>query len=98
MLETCDDTLVGVRDRAVLLVGFTSSGRRRDELAKLRIEDLSKVGGGYLLYLRKSKTDQGGKGFEVPIQGQAATALSAWLVQCGIRSGAPFRGIFLKLI
>ena len=43
--------------------------------------------------IRKSKTDQSGKGFEVPIQGQAATALSAWLVQSGIRSGTLFRGI-----
>ena len=53
ILATCDDSLVGVRDRAVLLVGFTSGGRRRDELAKLRIEDLSKVDGGYLLYNKK---------------------------------------------
>lgn len=93
MLETCDDSLTGVRDRALLLVGFTSGGRRRDEIAHLLVEDLSKVEGGYLLRLRKSKTDQGGKGFEVPILGQAATALKAWLVQSGLRSGTLFRGI-----
>lgn len=93
MLATCDDSLTGVRDRALLLLGFTSGGRRRDEIAHLRVEDLSKVDGGYLLKLRKSKTDQGGKGFDVPILGQAATALKAWLVQSGLRSGALFRGI-----
>ena len=93
MLETCDDSLTGVRDRALLLLGFTSGGRRRDEIAHLRVEDLSKVDGGYLLKLRKSKTDQSGKGFEVPILGQTATSLKAWLVQSGLRSGALFRGI-----
>lgn len=93
MLDTCNDSLIGVRDRALLLVGFTSGGRRRDELAHLRVEDLSKINGGYLLYIRRSKTDQGGKGLEVPIQGLAATALKAWLVQSGLRTGALFRGI-----
>lgn len=93
MLATCDDSLIGVRDRALLLVGFTSGGRRRDEIANLNIEDLRKVKDGYLLYIRRSKTDQGGIGLEVPIQGQAATALKAWLVQSGLRSGALFRGI-----
>ena len=93
LLETCDDSLTGVRDRALLLLGFTSGGRRRDEIAHLCVEDLSKVDGGYLLKLRKSKTDQGGNGFEVPILGQSATALKAWLVQSGLRSGALLRGI-----
>ena len=93
MLKTCDDSLIGVRDRAVLLLGFSSGGRRREEIANLRVEDLVKVDGGYLLYIRRSKTDQGGKGFEVPILGQAATSLKAWLVQSGLRSGTLFRGI-----
>ncbi len=93
MLDSCDDSLIGVRDRALLLVGFTSGGRRRDELANLNIEDLRKVKDGYLLYIRRSKTDQGGKGLEVPIIGQAAIVLKAWLVQSGLRSGALFRGI-----
>jgi integrase len=93
MLATCDDSLVGVRDRALLLVGFTSGGRRRDELAKMQIEDLKKVKDGYLLYIRKSKTDQGGKGLEVPILGPAAVALKAWLVKSGLRKGDLFRGI-----
>jgi len=93
LLQSCDDSLVGVRDRAIILVGFSSGGRRRDEIARMRIEDLVKVDGGYLLRVRRSKTDQGGKGIVVPILGQAATALTAWLVKSGIRSGALFRGI-----
>ena len=93
MLETCDDSLTGVRDRALLLVAFTSGGRRRDEIAHLYIEDLRKVDEGYILHVRRSKTDQTGKGFDVPIVGAAAHALNAWLVQSGLRSGILFRGI-----
>lgn len=93
MISTCDDSLEGVRDRALLLVAFTSGGRRRDELVNIKVNDLTKVDGGYVLRIRKSKTDQGGKGFEVPVLGDAATALKAWLLMSGIRSGALFRGI-----
>ncbi|MBW1864104.1 MAG: site-specific integrase [Deltaproteobacteria bacterium] len=93
MLETCNDTLKGVRDRAILLVDFTSGGRRRSEIAHLQVEDLSKIDGGYILHIRKSKTDQGGKGFDVPVLGSAAAALKEWLVKSGIRDGHIFRGI-----
>lgn len=93
LVETCDDSLVGVQDRANLLVGFASGGRRRAELANLYVEDLRRVEGGYLIRLRNSKTDQGGKGQEVPILGEAAQALTVWLIKSGIRSGKLFRGI-----
>lgn len=93
LVDTCDDGLHGVQDRAILLVGFASGGRRRDELANLYTEDLRKVDGGYLIRLRSSKTDQHGKGQEVPILGEAAQALSAWLIKSGIRAGKLFRGI-----
>ena len=74
-------------------MGFSSGGRRRSELVHIEVEDLSKIEGGYLLSIRKSKTDQGGKGLKVPILGAAATALTAWLVKSGIRSGRLFRGV-----
>ena len=93
ILETCNDSLKGVRDRAILLVGFSSGGRRRSEIVRLRVEDLTKIDGGYIIRIRKSKTDQGGRGFEVPILGSTATALTAWLVKSGIREGYIFRGI-----
>lgn len=82
-----------MQDRAILLVGFASGGRRRAELANLYAEDLRKVEGGYLIRLRHSKTDQLGKGQEVPILGAAAQAVTAWLVKSGIRTGKLFRGI-----
>lgn len=93
MTATCGNDLIGVRDKALLLVGFGSGGRRRSELATLLIEDLRKVHGGYILRLRTSKTDQNGHGKEVPILGEAAKSLSSWLVKSGLRSGKLFRGI-----
>ncbi len=51
-----------VRDRAIILLGF-HSGWRRSELASLRMADVKlEDGKGLLLRLRKSKTDQLGKG------------------------------------
>lgn len=93
MLSTCDNTLIGVRDRALLLVAFCSGGRRRSEIANLTTNDITKTKDGYSITLAKSKTDQEAEGFTVPISGDAALALKQWLVKSGIREGNVFRGI-----
>ena len=93
MLSTCDKTLQGVRDRALLLVAFCSGGRRRSEIANLTTNDITKTNDGYLITLAKSKTDQEADGFTVPISGDAALALKQWLVKSGVREGNIFRGI-----
>ena len=81
MLEICDDSLYGIRDRAILCVGFASGGRRRSEIANMQIEDLQKINDGYLIHLRQTKTDQAGKGKSIPVQGIAAQALNQWIVE-----------------
>ena len=93
MLVTCDNTLIGVRDRALLLVAFCSGGRRRSEIANLTTYDITKTEDGYLITLAKSKTDQDADGFSVPLMGDAALALKQWLLKSGIREGNLFRGI-----
>ena len=41
LLATCaSDRLVDARDAALLLVAFASGGRRRSEMARLRVEQL----------------------------------------------------------
>jgi len=92
MLKTCEKDLRGLRDRALLLVGFASGGRRRSELVAFNYEDISKSpnGEGFILKIRKSKTDQAGVGFDVPVYGQAATALKAWLKASKIQNGKLF--------
>jgi len=93
LLAACDNSLHGIRDRAILLVGMKSGGRRRQELAQLRVDDLTPIEDGYDLTIRQSKTDQTCEGHTVPLTGDTAQALRAWLMQSGIRTGYLFRGI-----
>ena len=98
MLATCDDSLEGVRDRALLLFAWASGGRRRSEVAAATVEQLTKVDTrGYLFRLMRSKTNQDGNQAthpEKPIRGQAADALTAWLQAAGISEGAIFRRLW----
>jgi len=93
LLVSCDQDLHGIRDRALLLVGFASGGRRRNELSKLRVEHLKIIEGGYQVLLPSSKTDQQGHGHTVALLGEPALALRTWLVRAGVRQGYVFRGI-----
>jgi integrase len=98
MLDTCTDGLVGIRDRALLLFGFASGGRRRSEIASAVLENLVKVDDQTYLYrLTHSKTDQAGTEHNTdadkPITGVAAEALTAWLQASGITMGPIFRRI-----
>ena len=57
LLATCDDSLEGLRDAALLLFGFASGGRRRSEIAAADLRDLSRIGEkGYIYRLEYSKT------------------------------------------
>ncbi|MBU8974514.1 site-specific integrase [Lysobacter sp. MMG2] len=99
MLATCDDSLEGLRDRALLCFGFASGGRRRSEIAAADLRDLRKVGeDGYIYRLEYSKTQQGGVTVDStpdkPILGRSAEALAAWLDAAGIHEGAIFRRVW----
>lgn len=96
MLATCDDSLEGKRDRALLLFGWASGGRRRSEVAGARVEQLTKVDDrGYLLRLGVTKTNQDGDAKpEKPIRGMAAEALREWLSAAAITEGAIFRRLW----
>jgi len=93
VLATCDKSLVGLRDRALLLLAFSSGGRRRSEVIAFEVRDLTPVKENYVLLMRKSKTDQAGKGVELPLIGVAAKAVRDWLKAARIREGRIFRGI-----
>ena len=98
MLATCTDGLMGIRDRALLLFGFASGGRRRSEIAAAVMENLVKIDDQTYLYrLTHSKTDQAGTEHNTdadkPIVGVAAEALTGWLQASGVTTGAIFRRI-----
>jgi site-specific recombinase XerD len=89
-------TLAGKRDRALLLIGFAGA-LRRSELVALDLDDVVRVGEGALLRIRKSKTDQEGRGAEVPIPHgsklRPLEALDLWTTAAGITEGALFRRV-----
>lgn len=80
LLQTCDDSLAGLRDRAILLFAFSSGGRRRSEVTSATMENTRREAGGFIFTLAHSKTNQAGTeradNFK-PIAGRAAAALSA---------------------
>ena len=99
MLATCDDSLEGKRDRALLYFGFASGGRRRSEIAAAEMQDLQRIDETTYIYsLLHSKTDQAGPKAgstpDKPILGMAATALSDWLQSAQIKDGALFRRLW----
>jgi len=94
MADALPDTLLGRRDRALLLLGF-AGGFRRSELVALDVADVEEVAGGLVVTLRRSKTDQDAEGRRVgiPYGGRhcPARALHAWFAAAGIAEGPLFR-------
>ncbi len=87
----------GIRDRALVLIGFAAA-LRRSELVALDVEDLHLESEGVLIHLRRSKTDQTGRGRKVAIPyGRTAAcpvkAIRLWLDEADIETGAIFRGV-----
>jgi integrase len=96
MLKRIPDTLVGKRDRALILVGFAAA-MRRSELVALMLDDLERVPEGVFVHIRKSKTDQEGQGHVVPVPRgsklRVVDALDDWLEAAAIVDGAVFRSV-----
>lgn len=97
LLATCDDTLRGKRDRALLLFAWSSGGRRRSEVASADLSFLTSVDAGELSYrLAHSKTNQAGADRpenHKPVVGAAAVALREWLSAASITEGRIFRQV-----
>ncbi len=60
------DKLLGIRDRALLLLGFAGA-MRRSELVGLDVDDVVETEEGLVVNIRKSKTDQEGMGRKIGI-------------------------------
>jgi integrase len=97
ILATCDDSLRGKRDRALLLFAWASGGRRRSEVTNADMHFLKPAGPEEFIYtLAYSKTNQSGIDQPEngkPVRGAAAKALIDWLQVSKITEGALFRRI-----
>jgi len=87
----------GMRDKALLLIGFAGAFRRA-ELVSIQVEDILFVDEGMIIHMRRGKTDQVGKGRDIAIpfvRGKLSPAQAAmdWLAQSQIKSGCIFRRV-----
>lgn len=95
MVATCEDGLRGLRDQALLLVGF-SAALRRSELVALNCKNIEFVPEGAIVTIERSKTDQEGRGRKIgvpyakgpvcPVQ-----ALQKYLRATNLKDGPIFR-------
>ncbi|WP_377295279.1 site-specific integrase [Rhizobium sp. SG2393] len=104
LLATCrSDSLRDRRDRAILMVAFASGGRRRSEIAGLRLEQLQAeepipVDGApplpsLAIHLGRTKTSRADNDEVVYLSGRPVDALNVWLTAARIDTGSVFRAI-----
>jgi len=98
IVEACPQSLLGLRDKALVLVGFTGAFRR-SELARIQASDLTSNKNGVVIDLRKSKTNQEGAGRKVGLPFGAhrntcpVRTLRRWLRAAKIKEGPVFRRV-----
>ena len=82
LLATYDDSLVGRRDRAILLLGFESLARVA-EIVAMRVADVD----GDRLLIPRSKSDIEGRGRFVRLSEEATVAVRDWVAASGLSTG-----------
>jgi integrase len=98
MVDATDVGLIGLRDRALLLLGFAGAFRR-SELVGLNVEECGFTRDGLTVTLQRSKTDQEGqrRKIGIPYGSNPDTCpvrnLQGWMEQAGITAGPVFRSI-----
>ena len=103
MLEACGTTPIGLRNAAVIAIGFAGA-LRRSELCNLQVADLKIIESSeqpqsvkMFIYIRKSKTDQQGSGQKIAVpEGKRIKPiqrLKVWLNISGIESGYVFQSM-----
>lgn len=104
LLATCSgEDLTALRDRAILMVAFASGGRRRSEIAGLRVEQFVKQvpvtddDGSPLpslaIHLGRTKTSGADQDEMVYLTGRPVEALTRWLEAAKIDKGSVFRKV-----
>jgi len=99
LADTCDPTtLIGLRNRALLLVGFDGAFRR-SELVGIDAEHLARTADGILVRLPRAKGDQDGDGAQVLLAARTGSpwcpvdALQRWLDARSHPRGPVFVGL-----
>ncbi len=103
ILSHCPDTPIGRRDAAIFVVGFAAA-LRRSEICSLQLADLEwfedagdSLRKGFVLNIRRSKTDQVGLGQRVAVPAgehlRPLNVLERWLQARGYDAGFLFQSV-----
>lgn len=92
LIDACDNSLTGKRDKAIISVGYDTLSRR-SELVSINVEDIVAATTGAKVIIRRSKNDQLGVGRAAYLSLKTTTFLNAWLKEAKITHGTIFRGI-----
>lgn len=102
IIESIDaETVIGIRDRAILLLGYASA-MRPGEVAALDIDDIGRKPTGILITIRRSKTDRDAAGQVVGVaRGQhlhtdPVRALDDWLALRPTGPGPLFTRVYYR--
>lgn len=93
LLAACPETLLGLRDRAMISVGYDTLCRR-SELVRLRLEDLAPLpDGSAKVLVAQSKNDPLSEGRFAYLSTRGRQDLEAWLAAAQISEGPIFRAV-----
>lgn len=93
LLDACGTDLPGLRDAALLSLGY-DAGLRVSELLSASVESLEvQDNGSGLLDIARSKTDQEGQGACAWVSPETMRRIAAWRDAASIRSGPLFRRV-----
>jgi len=98
MVNAAGTDLIGLRDRALILLGFAGAFRR-SELVGLDLSDLDFTQDGLTVTLRRSKTDQYGQGRKIGIpygsnpETCPVRVLQTWIGRAALASGSVFLSV-----
>lgn len=98
IVRTCPDTLSGLRDAALISVGYDTLCRS-SELAAMLVEHvkLDERGSGSIL-IPRSKSDATGEGRVAYLSPDTTALLTRWINEAGLSGGPLFRSLHLKRV
>lgn len=97
ILETCDTSPTGLRNRALLSVAY-DTGLRASELVAVEVADVIEAIDldARLLRIGRHKGDQAGEGATAYLSPRSVRALQAWLKAAAIGTGPVFRRVIVR--